>query len=89
MRHSRAQFSGLGSLVNAQSLAGFITITCGFEFSVHTGAATVASDRQVIVFARERGGNRRPGQRDLPGRKSRIELLNGRQRIRRWIMSLR
>jgi hypothetical protein len=53
------------------------------EIEVNSGAATVASDRQPIVFARERGGNRRPAQRDLPGRKSRIELLNGRQRIRR------
>jgi hypothetical protein len=38
MRHSRAQFSGLGSLVRAQSLVGFITIMCGFKFSVPTTA---------------------------------------------------
>ena len=59
MRHSRAQFSGLGSLVNAQSLAGFITITCGFEFSVHTPTCTLNCLRQVAHLTLARGEARR------------------------------
>jgi len=58
MRHSRAQFSGLGSLVNAQSLAGFITITCGFEFSVHTGAVPQPQARPGTPPRRRQAGQR-------------------------------
>ena len=37
-RRSIAPFSGSDQSIHAQSLAGFITITCGSRFSVHTVA---------------------------------------------------
>ena len=36
MRRSLALFSGPEASVHTQSLAGFITVRCGFKFSVHT-----------------------------------------------------
>jgi len=36
MRRSLALFSGPEASVHTQSLAGFIMVTCGFKFSVHT-----------------------------------------------------
>ena len=37
MRRSRAPFSGSDLSIHTRSLADFITIMCGFRFSVHTG----------------------------------------------------
>src|SRR6266705_2544196 len=38
MRRSLGRFSGPETSIHARSLADFITIMCGFRFSVHTGA---------------------------------------------------
>jgi hypothetical protein len=51
MRRSIARFSGLEILNRNQSLADFITITCGFRFSVHTGEAARGLFNFVGSFA--------------------------------------
>ena len=43
MRRSLARFNGPASSVHARSLADFITIMCGFRFSVHTPVTSSAS----------------------------------------------
>ena len=44
LRHQLAiaRFSGSESSIHTRFLAAFITITRGFEFSVHTGAASIS-----------------------------------------------
>jgi hypothetical protein len=50
MRRSRARFSGLESSVHTQSLAGFITIMCGFKFLVHTGVAILPGVSELMLI---------------------------------------
>ena len=44
MRRVFVQFNRSESFVHTRSSAGFTIITSGFEFSVHTGTITVASE---------------------------------------------
>jgi hypothetical protein len=54
MRRSLAPFSGSDPLIHTRSLADFITITCGFRFSVHTIGRT---KREVPASIRGKSGD--------------------------------
>ena len=50
MRRFLAQFRGSEPLCHTRSLAGFITITSGFRFSVHTGASRIHGELLKLGF---------------------------------------
>jgi hypothetical protein len=51
MRRSRARFSGSHLSIHTRSLADFITIMCGFRFSVHTMASATEPPRTRLTRA--------------------------------------
>src|SRR5450830_1365616 len=60
MRRSLVWFSRPESLIHTRSLAGFITITSGFRFSVHT--ATSSSSRPARLRRRKESSETKGGE---------------------------
>jgi hypothetical protein len=57
MRRSRASFSGSDLSIHTRSLADFITIMCGFRFSVHTHFLHRLPEAKRAVDDREFGAS--------------------------------
>ena len=53
MRWSLARFSGSEASNHTRSLADFITITCAFRFSVHTGVIALLNDCLEVTRAHD------------------------------------